>query len=178
MKIFDKYKIVTSAFDDLPLQTYDREVEDYFQKSPELLDTLEQQKQQYQRLGGVEKCISVGNSLYFCYREHEAKKHIYVIGIISRQKGKIGLGDLIGLFHGSRKLLEEFKEKLQTGWVMFASVNSNSRRIVNKLKKISASEGVPLYEHDYGKHAFIEDPEYTFHTIALSNSPTKPPFVG
>ena len=156
------HKLVAAPIVEIQPKEYDKEIEKFFAKSPDLIDILNKQKDMYKQLGGVEHCISTGNVL-FRYMENKTKKHIYIVGIISRS-GKIKPNDLIDV----RSISQLFVDRLIDNWTVFASVNSNSRGMVDRIKKLTEEEGHQVFERSFGRSQFLQSPEFTFDTIAIA----------
>lgn len=158
-------KIVSVPIFEIPKQEYDSEIGNYFKDSPELIDLLQRQANVYtDYLGGKEHCISTGNVM-FRYVVNEAKKHIYIVGIIAKQ-GKVLAQDIIDI----KGVMVDFANKLIEGWVIYASVNSNSRSFINRLKKLAeqkGTEGKKIFEKSFGKVGFLDKPDFSFDTIAI-----------
>ena len=165
-KIISALKKIVSYFE-IPKAEYDQEIKDFFKDSPELINLLEQQSDVYTNyLGGQEHCISNGNVM-FRYVLNFEKKHIYIVGMISKSK-KLLLKDIADV----RILLTDFANKLEEEWVLFASVNKNSKGFIEKLKKLAEKlGGKKVLEKSFGRVDFTENAEFSFDTIVLATNP-------
>jgi len=153
-------KLVAAPIIEIPKEEYRAEIEKYFCKSPELIEQLNLEEEIYRHLG-TEHCISTGN-IMFRYRENELKKHLYIVGIVAKS-GRIEPQDLLDI----RNVSKQFVEKLLNGWVVIASVNSNSRRMIDRLKDSVFKLGKEVFEKSLGKSQWRETPDYKFDTIAI-----------
>lgn len=149
------------SYVNISVDEYNREIEKYFGESPELINLLRQQEGMYSRLGGREFCISTGNVL-FRYRENPDKKQVYVVGLIAK-KGRMVPSDLRDVL----SIVDDFFEKLKDGWTILASVNSNSRKLIEHIKRKARHQGIPIKEVSHGEMGFLNRPEFTFETIEL-----------
>jgi hypothetical protein len=154
-------KIVAAPIIEIPAKEYQREITKYFGGSPELIDQLNREEKNYKKLGGTEHCIST-NNVMFRYRENELKKYIFIIGIVSKS-GRIEPKDLLDV----REVHSQFINKLLNGWIIIASVNSNSKRMIDRIKQVVTTKGKKVYERSLGTSQWLDKPEFTFNTIVL-----------
>jgi len=165
-KIISALKKIVSFFE-IPKSEYDEEIKEFFKDSPELIGLLEQQTHVYTNyLGGEDHCVSTGNVL-FRYIINSDKNHIYIVGMIAKSK-KLLLTDIVDV----RSLLIDFATKLEEDWVLYASVNKNSKGFIEKLKKRAETMGgKKILEKSLGKISFLDKPEFSFDTIVLATKP-------
>jgi len=154
-------KVIAAPIIEIPAEEYQYEVTKYFGKSHELIRQLNLEEKNYKNLGGVEHCISTGNVM-FRYRENELKKHIFIIGIIARS-GKIEPKDLVDV----KEIHTQFVNKILNGWIIIASVNQNSKRMVDRIKKLVEQKGKKVHEKHLGSSKWLDRPDFTFNTILL-----------
>jgi len=119
-------------------------------------------------LGGTEHCISTGNVM-FRYIVNDKKQHIYIVGIIAKE-GKILPKDIMDI----KGAMADFVKKVAEGWVIYASVNSNSRSLIDRVKRLAAKVGhKEIFEKSLGKIGFLDKPEFTFDTIVIATDKDK-----
>lgn len=154
-------RLVAAPIIEIPKHEYQAEILKFFGDSRDLMDELEQQEEIYKKLGGTEHCISTGNIL-FRYKENELKKQIFIVGIIAKS-GRIEPKDLLDV----KEVTNQFMEKLLNSWIIIASVNANSRKMIDRLKQAAIQKGEKIYERSLGQVQYLDRPEFKFDTIVI-----------
>jgi hypothetical protein len=154
-------RVIAAPIIEIPPNEYQKEVTKYFGESPELIDQLNMEEKNYKNLGGIEHCISTGNVM-FRYRENELKKYIFIIGIIAKS-GRIEAKDLIDV----KEVHNQFVNKILNGWVIVASVNNNSKRMIDKIIKLVEHKGKHVYQKHLGTSKWLDRPDFTFDTVVI-----------